>query len=70
MLSPLPLLLGTFCSHSAPQDLVSHGEELNISFSSNSRVVDTGFLASWKAVDPTSQGEIVEEEEDEEGLLE
>ncbi|XP_056442205.1 ovochymase-2 [Gadus chalcogrammus] len=47
--------LGTFCSHSAPQDLVSHGEELHISFSSNSRVVDTGFLASWKAVDPASQ---------------
>ena len=61
MLSPLPLLSGTFCSHTAPQDLVSHGEELHVSFSSNARVVDTGFLASWKTVDP-SQGEAVEEE--------
>ncbi|CAL8331735.1 unnamed protein product [Lota lota] len=45
--------LGTFCSHTAPQDLVSHGEELRISFSSNARIVDTGFLASWRPVDPS-----------------
>ncbi|KAJ3614596.1 hypothetical protein NHX12_018167 [Muraenolepis orangiensis] len=42
----------TFCSHIAPQDLVSHGQTLHISFSSNARVVDTGFLASWRPVDP------------------
>ncbi|KAG7267725.1 hypothetical protein CRUP_031615, partial [Coryphaenoides rupestris] len=60
--------LGTFCSHSAPQDLVSYDRELNISFSSNGRVVDTGFLATWTPVEPaqapcgglfhTAQGEL------------
>ncbi|XP_062243272.1 ovochymase-2 [Platichthys flesus] len=44
--------LGTFCSNVPPKDLVSDGESLHISFSSNDKVVDTGFMASWKAVDP------------------
>uniref|UniRef100_A0A8C6WR19 Zgc:154142 n=1 Tax=Neogobius melanostomus TaxID=47308 RepID=A0A8C6WR19_9GOBI len=60
--------LGTHCSHVAPQDLVSVGNTLHLSFSSNDKVVDTGFHASWKAIDPpqapcggsysTEQGEI------------
>ncbi|XP_067441011.1 ovochymase-2 [Thunnus thynnus] len=60
--------LGTYCSHVPPKDLVSDGDTLHISFSSNDKVVDTGFTATWKAVDPTeapcggsfnsSQGEI------------
>lgn len=44
---------GTLCSHVPPEALVSDGNTLDISFSSNDRVVDTGFTASWKAVDPT-----------------
>lgn len=44
---------GTFCSHVPPEALVSYGNTLHISFSSNDKVVDTGFTASWKAVDPT-----------------
>ncbi|XP_040043305.2 ovochymase-2 isoform X2 [Gasterosteus aculeatus] len=45
--------LGTHCSDVVPQDLVSDGNRLHISFSSNDKVVDTGFSAAWKAVDPT-----------------
>ncbi|XP_070768774.1 ovochymase-2 [Enoplosus armatus] len=45
--------LGTHCSHVPPKDLVSDGNTLHISFSSNDKVVDTGFSASWRAVDPT-----------------
>ncbi|XP_051241548.1 ovochymase-2 [Dicentrarchus labrax] len=45
--------LGTHCSHVHPKDLVSDGNILHISFSSNDRVVDTGFTATWRAVDPT-----------------
>lgn len=44
---------GTHCSDVVPQDLVSDGNRLHISFSSNDKVVDTGFSAAWKAVDPT-----------------
>ncbi|XP_076004105.1 ovochymase-2 [Genypterus blacodes] len=61
--------LGTHCSHVPPQDLVSDGETLQILFSSNDKVVDTGFIANWMAVDPkeapcggtfsTDQGEII-----------
>ncbi|KAF7655501.1 hypothetical protein LDENG_00055110 [Lucifuga dentata] len=61
--------LGTHCSHVPPQDLVSDGETLHIRFSSNDKVVDTGFSATWKAVDPaeapcggtfnSDQGEII-----------
>jgi len=35
-----------------PKDLVSDGDTLHISFSSNDKVVDMGFTATWKAVDP------------------
>ncbi|XP_034044824.1 ovochymase-2 [Thalassophryne amazonica] len=45
--------LGTHCSHVPPQDLVSDGDTLHITFSTNGKVVDTGFIATWKAVDPT-----------------
>nr|XP_046272112.1 tolloid-like protein 2 [Scatophagus argus] len=45
--------LGTYCSHVPPKDLVSDGNTLHISFSSNDKVVDTGFTATWRAVDPT-----------------
>ncbi|XP_056135753.1 ovochymase [Lampris incognitus] len=45
--------LGTYCSQTPPQELVSDGEMLHISFSSNDKVVDTGFTASWKEVDPS-----------------
>lgn len=34
-------------------DLVSDGNSLNIRFSSNDKVVDTGFAATWKVVDPS-----------------
>lgn len=44
---------GTHCSHVPPKDLVSDGNTLHISFSSNDKVVDTGFTATWRAVDPT-----------------
>lgn len=46
---------GTFCRHVTPKDLVSDGNILHMSFSTNDRVVDTGFTATWRAVDP-SQG--------------
>ncbi|KAF0037285.1 hypothetical protein F2P81_010159 [Scophthalmus maximus] len=45
--------LGTFCSHVTPKDLVSYGNTLRITFSSNDKVVDTGFAATWRAVDHT-----------------
>ncbi|XP_059189819.1 ovochymase-2 [Centropristis striata] len=45
--------LGTHCSHVPPRDVVSGGDTLHISFSSNDRVVDTGFNATWRVVDPT-----------------
>lgn len=47
------LFSGTYCSHVPPEDLVSDGNTLRISFSSNDKVVDTGFTATWRAVDPT-----------------
>ncbi|KAJ0033684.1 hypothetical protein NQD34_000791, partial [Periophthalmus magnuspinnatus] len=43
--------LGTHCSHITPQDIVSFGNTLHLSFSSNDRIVDTGFHATWRAVD-------------------
>ncbi|XP_033985229.1 ovochymase-2 [Trematomus bernacchii] len=45
--------LGTHCSHVPPTDLVSDGNKLHISFSSNDKVVDTGFTATWRGVSPT-----------------
>ncbi|KAK2852327.1 hypothetical protein Q7C36_007528 [Tachysurus vachellii] len=45
--------LGTHCSASPPGDVVSAGDMLTVRFSSNTRVVDTGFNATWKAVNPT-----------------
>ncbi|XP_034087369.1 ovochymase-2 [Gymnodraco acuticeps] len=46
--------LGTHCSHVPPTDLVSDGNKLHISFSSNDKVVDTGFTATWRGVSPTA----------------
>lgn len=43
---------GTHCSTSPPRDLVTAGDTLTISFSSNDKIVDAGFSAEWKAVDP------------------
>uniref|UniRef100_A0A3Q2CBD6 Zgc:154142 n=1 Tax=Cyprinodon variegatus TaxID=28743 RepID=A0A3Q2CBD6_CYPVA len=45
--------LGTLCSPVPPQDLVTDGNRLHISFSSNDKVVDTGFTVSWTGVDPS-----------------
>ncbi|KAM9476723.1 ovochymase-2 isoform 2-T2 [Clarias gariepinus] len=45
--------LGTRCGAYPPGDVVSAGETLTVRFSSNNRVVDTGFRATWKAVNPT-----------------
>ncbi|KAM9792333.1 cubilin [Neosynchiropus ocellatus] len=45
--------LGTYCGNNPPKALVSDGETLSLSFSSNDRVVDSGFAAIWRAVDPT-----------------
>lgn len=45
--------LGTHCNHVTPQDIVSVGNSLHLTFSSNDRVVDTGFHAIWKAIDPS-----------------
>ncbi|XP_076583741.1 ovochymase-2 [Chaetodon auriga] len=44
--------LGTYCGYTPPSDLVSDGNTLDIKFSSNDKVVDTGFTATWRAVDP------------------
>ncbi|XP_047430814.1 ovochymase-2 [Mugil cephalus] len=44
--------LGTYCGNVGPKDIVSDGNTLHISFSSNDKVVDTGFTATWRAVDP------------------
>lgn len=46
-------LPGTFCGPDVPQDLVSDGNHLHLAFSSNDRVVDVGFAATWRAIDPT-----------------
>lgn len=45
--------LGTLCGPNLPQDLVSDGNNLHLVFSSNDRVVDMGFAATWRAIDPT-----------------
>ncbi|XP_073670702.1 ovochymase-2 [Paramisgurnus dabryanus] len=42
--------LGTHCSTTPPRDLVTAGDTLSVSFSSNNKVVDLGFSAQWKAV--------------------
>uniref|UniRef100_A0A8C1YT96 Zgc:154142 n=1 Tax=Cyprinus carpio TaxID=7962 RepID=A0A8C1YT96_CYPCA len=43
--------LGTYCT-SPPRDLVAAGDTLTVSFSSNDKIVDTGFSAIWKAANP------------------
>uniref|UniRef100_A0A8C5G6K9 Ovochymase-2-like n=1 Tax=Gouania willdenowi TaxID=441366 RepID=A0A8C5G6K9_GOUWI len=45
--------LGTFCSHTRPNDVVSDGNKLYLNFISNDKVVDTGFSATWRAIDPS-----------------
>ncbi|XP_061102877.1 tolloid-like protein 1 [Conger conger] len=44
--------LGTHCGSGLPGDLVTTSDTLNVQFASNFRVVDTGFRASWTAIDP------------------
>ncbi|KAL7877112.1 hypothetical protein SRHO_G00037550 [Serrasalmus rhombeus] len=51
--------LGTHCSISPPADLVAVGATLTVHFSSNDRVVDTGFKATWRAVDPADISNLV-----------
>ncbi|KAI4884471.1 hypothetical protein NFI96_001277, partial [Prochilodus magdalenae] len=51
--------LGTHCSTSPPADLVASGNTLTVHFSSNDKVVDTGFNATWKAVDPADINNLV-----------
>ncbi|XP_031759056.1 ovochymase-2 [Xenopus tropicalis] len=51
--------LGTFCGHSTPKPLVSIGNKLLISFTSNSKTTDKGFKAQYEAVDPSKTAEII-----------
>ncbi|XP_062851362.1 cubilin [Trichomycterus rosablanca] len=51
--------LGTHCSASAPGDVISAGNTLSVRFSTNNRVVDTGFNATWRAVSPADIDNIV-----------
>ncbi|XP_077332677.1 ovochymase-2-like [Lithobates pipiens] len=44
--------LGAHCGAFTPRDLVSYSNTLSVTFTSNSRVVDTGFSATWEFVDP------------------
>ncbi|XP_018408776.1 PREDICTED: cubilin-like [Nanorana parkeri] len=44
--------LGSHCGAFTPKDLVSYSNTLSVRFISNSRVVDTGFSATWEFVDP------------------
>ncbi|XP_063811710.1 ovochymase-2-like [Pseudophryne corroboree] len=46
--------LGAHCGESIPSDLVSYSNTLSVSFTSNNRVVDAGFSASWDFVDPVT----------------
>ncbi|XP_063074737.1 ovochymase-2 [Engraulis encrasicolus] len=52
--------LGTYCGIGAvPQDFVTEGETLSVTFSSNNRIVDTGFMAHYKVVDPSEVAGLV-----------
>ncbi|KAM5191524.1 LOW QUALITY PROTEIN: ovochymase-2-like [Mantella aurantiaca] len=44
--------LGAHCGAYIPRDLVSYSNTLSVSFITNSRVVDAGFIAAWEFVDP------------------
>ncbi|XP_051784067.1 ovochymase-2 [Erpetoichthys calabaricus] len=46
--------LGVHCSSNKPADVISIGSLLTVTFKSNDKIVDTGFLALWKAVDPSA----------------
>ncbi|XP_053556761.1 cubilin-like [Bombina bombina] len=50
--------LGTYCGHSKPQPLVSVGNSLLISFTSNSKTTDKGFKAQYKAIEPSKISEV------------
>ncbi|CAN9510288.1 unnamed protein product [Ophioblennius macclurei] len=45
--------LGAYCGYVALNAIVSDGNTLHMSFTSNDRVADTGFTATWKAIDPS-----------------
>ncbi|KAJ8281431.1 hypothetical protein GJAV_G00067600 [Gymnothorax javanicus] len=44
--------LGAHCGGVAPEDVVTTSDTMTVEFFSNARVVDTGFIASWSAIDP------------------
>uniref|UniRef100_H3A3C9 Zgc:154142 n=1 Tax=Latimeria chalumnae TaxID=7897 RepID=H3A3C9_LATCH len=46
--------VGTHCGNNTPSDLISFSNTLSLQFTSNSKIVDTGFFATWKAVDPSA----------------
>ncbi|KAK6494151.1 ovochymase-2 isoform X1 [Huso huso] len=45
--------IGIHCSNTTPSGLVSIGNTMTVQFTSNSKTVDIGFLATWKAIDPS-----------------
>ncbi|KAM4807741.1 ovochymase-2-like [Rhinophrynus dorsalis] len=51
--------LGRYCGHTAPKPMVSVGNRLFISFTSNSQTSDKGFKAQYEAIDPSKTTEIV-----------
>ncbi|XP_069086366.1 ovochymase-2-like [Pleurodeles waltl] len=44
--------LGSHCGSQAPSDIVSFSNVLTVQFISNSKIVDSGFSATWTFVDP------------------
>ncbi|KAL2098056.1 hypothetical protein ACEWY4_007263 [Coilia grayii] len=53
--------MGTYCGiGTVPRALVTEGETLSVTFSSNGRIVDTGFMAHYQVVDPSEVEGLVE----------
>ncbi|XP_068136438.1 ovochymase-2-like [Hyperolius riggenbachi] len=52
-------VLGTFCGHTLPRPLVSVGNRLFVTFTSNDKTSDKGFQAKYEAVDPSRIPDIV-----------
>ncbi|XP_069486267.1 ovochymase-2-like [Ambystoma mexicanum] len=46
--------LGKYCGNIAPSDILSLQNELSLQFTSNSKIVDSGFSAAWAFVDPSA----------------
>ncbi|XP_062407656.1 ovochymase [Sardina pilchardus] len=52
--------MGTHCGIGAvPQPFVTASETLSVTFSSNNRLVDTGFMADYQVVDPSEVASLV-----------